>query len=61
MTCAARKGATGQLRGVLATAHSVGPPGRRNPDKDSGLWLLESPALGLLDPMVISAERAEVA
>ena len=55
------KALPGELRGVLATAGSVRPPGRRNPDKDPGLWLLESPALGLLDPMVIAAQRIPVA
>ena len=35
----------------------VGPAGGRPPDQDAGLRLLHPPPLGLLAPMVVTAER----
>jgi len=46
---------------VFGAGGCVGPARRSEPDQYTRLRLFESPSLGLLAPMVVPAERREVA
>src|ERR1700683_3006599 len=49
-----------RLPRVLGGPCGVAPPGRGVPDQDARFRLLEPPAFGLFDAMMVTAQRAEV-